>query len=327
MHNNPKRRRISVAHSSVIPIRTPAAMATRAQRREITQALRRRQLPDDPIEKAHAAGVRPYMAPKGNIVLRVHHRRTSVVLVSGAGVVTADGSKYYNLEGVPPPTVYAYEQPLIHGKWVHNFGGGKTLVRRFDSKGKWSITEKGRIPVVLTRYRAGKKARAFWIDDSTTKTIDIPISFAAVAPDGTVRSEDDAALHAAARSQVMAWIRTRSQLNVKTGQLTSGSSDTFPDTLIDTQSTYQDTVPDTESNAGADWWNALEPFSQDWWVWTFGIDVVITMINAYDPAHHGRDSVMDMPLRSIVIPDGCWRAYDLHPGTFENTGIEKGGAI
>ena len=278
MHNNPKRRRISVAQPSVIPIRNPAAMATRAQRREIIQTLRRRrQVPDDvdPIERAHAAGVRPYMAPKGNIVLRVHHRRTSVVLVSGAGVVTADGSKYYNLEGVPPPTVYAYEQPLIHGKWVHNFGGGKTLVRRFDSKGKWSITEKGqayfkynrvkvevRIPVVLARYRAGKKARAFWIDDSTTKTIDIPISFAAVAPDGTVRSEDDAALQAAARSQVMAWIRTRSQLNLKTGQLTGGSSDTFPDTLIDTQSTYQDTVVEPESNTGADWWIALEPFSR-----------------------------------------------------------------
>lgn len=98
-------------------------MSTRAQRREIMNALRRRQVPDaDPIEKAHAAGVRPHMAHKGgNIVLRVQNRRTPVVLVSGAGVVSTDGTKFYKLEGVPPPTVYAYEQPLIHGKWVRKF--------------------------------------------------------------------------------------------------------------------------------------------------------------------------------------------------------------
>jgi hypothetical protein len=48
--------------------------------------------------------------------------------------------------------------------------------------------------------------------------------------------------------------------------------------------------------------------------------VLIIQLNVYDPTHHGHDAVMDMPLRAIAVPDGCWRAYDLHPGTFENTG-------
>ena len=81
---------------------------TRAQRRQTMNELRRRQVPDvDPIEKAHAAGTRPHMAHTkgGNIVLRVQNRRTPVVLVSGAGVVSTDGTKLYKLEGVPPPTV------------------------------------------------------------------------------------------------------------------------------------------------------------------------------------------------------------------------------
>ena len=68
---------------------------------------------------------------------------------------------------------------------------------------------------------------------------------------------------------------------------------------------------------------AVEQESADWWVYfpEIGeIEVVIVQTNSYVPEFHGRDAVMDVPLSSFVVPDACWHAWDLHPGTFDNTG-------
>ncbi len=267
----------------------------------------------DPIERAHTAGVRPRMAKAtSNVVLTVHNRRRPVTLVKADGIVTAEGRRYYELEGISPPSVYAYEQPLIHGKWVRNFDGGKTMVRRFNAQGHWVVTAKGRdyfkfnrtkvvveIPAVLARRRAKNKTKPFWLDRSTTKSFKIPVSMATVAPDGsTVRSEDDAALRETALRQARDWLATRPR---------------FAETM-DTGSADDDTADGS--------WVILDTVSEDYWLLdrTRELLVAVEELNVYDPSHHGADAVMEAPLQAIAVPDGCWRAYDLHPGTFESTG-------
>ena len=46
-------------------------------------------------------------------------------LVSPDGTVSAAGSYYYQQLGIAPPSIFAYEQPLINNSWVKTFGGGK----------------------------------------------------------------------------------------------------------------------------------------------------------------------------------------------------------
>ena len=45
------------------------------------------------------------------------------ILVSADGTVSAAGSYYYQQLGVAPPSIFAYEQPLINNKWVKTFTG------------------------------------------------------------------------------------------------------------------------------------------------------------------------------------------------------------
>ena len=52
--------------------------------------------------------------------------RKRVLLVESDGTVTQEGRHVYRAMGVPPPTIYPYEQPLINGKWVTNFPGAPT---------------------------------------------------------------------------------------------------------------------------------------------------------------------------------------------------------
>ena len=46
-------------------------------------------------------------------------------LVSADGTVSAAGSYYFQQLGVAPPSICAYEQPLINNRWVKPYGGGK----------------------------------------------------------------------------------------------------------------------------------------------------------------------------------------------------------
>ena len=46
-------------------------------------------------------------------------------LVSPDGTVSDAGAYYYQQLGIAPPSIFAYEQPLINNRWVKTFTGGK----------------------------------------------------------------------------------------------------------------------------------------------------------------------------------------------------------
>ena len=46
-------------------------------------------------------------------------------LVSPDGTVSDAGKYYYEQLGIAPPSIFAYEQPLINNRWVRTFNGGK----------------------------------------------------------------------------------------------------------------------------------------------------------------------------------------------------------
>ena len=94
-----------------------------------------------PIDEAVALGIGARLARNKVTTLRLVSGR-SVRLVPPDGVVTPEGKHYYALRGEWPPSTYAYEQPLIDGKWVLDYNGKKTLVRKFVN-GAWQVTRNG----------------------------------------------------------------------------------------------------------------------------------------------------------------------------------------
>ena len=72
-------------------------------------------------------------------------------LVSTDGTVSDAGRYYYEQLGIAAPTIFAYEQPLLHGKWVKTFDGGKKQVQRMGDDG-WEPTAVGLQYFKYNRY-------------------------------------------------------------------------------------------------------------------------------------------------------------------------------
>jgi hypothetical protein len=86
-------------------------------------------------------------------------------LMAADGEATHAGRYYYGtLLGLPIPTLYSYESPLNHDKYVQGFDGSMVLVRRRNAEGVWEPAAAGRnyfryacdeikaqVPVVTTR--------------------------------------------------------------------------------------------------------------------------------------------------------------------------------
>ena len=76
-----------------------------------------------------------------NVTLRLP-TNSSLKLVSADGTVSAEGRSYYDAIGINPPTIFAYEQPLINNKWVNAFAGTAKMVQRMTTDG-WGPTKIG----------------------------------------------------------------------------------------------------------------------------------------------------------------------------------------
>ena len=96
----------------------------------------------DTLIRQAIAGGQESQGYKGNQgrYLVVNGRRRK--LIEASGKVTEAGRIYYEILGIDPPRLYAYEQPLINDKWVMGFSGREILVRR-RVNGAWTITKEG----------------------------------------------------------------------------------------------------------------------------------------------------------------------------------------
>lgn len=65
-----------------------------------------------------------------------------IPLIGSDNRSTAAGKRYFELLGVPPPSLYNYDQPLHNDKWVIGNDGRKILVRK-RPHGEWEITPQG----------------------------------------------------------------------------------------------------------------------------------------------------------------------------------------
>ena len=81
-------------------------------------------------------------------------------LMAADGEATAAGRYYYGtLLGLPIPTLYSYESPLIHDKYVMGHDNSMILVRRKNAEGLWEPTAAGRN---YFRYARATRSRCRW---------------------------------------------------------------------------------------------------------------------------------------------------------------------
>ena len=275
------------------------------------------------IDAAVGSGVLPKLQKTMNVTLKTL-TGGSIRLVSADGTVTPEGQHYYNNAGVAPPSVFAYEQPLESGRWVRGFDGNKKLARKMGSDGHWHPTPIGleyfkynrdeyrvEYPVRLARPKDngkkskdnGKKSKRMgWVLD--TETFDYRQRQNKITEElerftvGQIRESGQLALE----SNKEAHIRDAAHQLIRTMRTIKAK-----DPLTNEEGQYHVVMYDS-------------PF---WYVWdpTRPIMVTAERRHLYDRSSPTADEILQRPMRHFfVVPDGCYRPWDLHPGSLERDG-------
>ena len=254
------------------------------------------------VDAAVASGLLPKLQRNMNVTLKTA-TGGSIKLVSADGSVTAEGKYYYNDAGVDPPSVFAYEQPLEQGKWVKGFDGKKKLVRVMGSDGHWHPTKLGlqyfkynrdeytvEYPVRLARpaYNHSKKNVHEWVLDRQT------FAYMPHGEDFTVGQIKESG-RLALESNKEAHVRNAANQYIQTSQ------------------TIQVTDPETGEEGP---YHVVVYDSPLLYVWdpTRPIRVTVARRHVYNQSRPTADEILERPLRHFfVVPDGCYRPWDLHP--------------
>ena len=264
------------------------------------------------IDRAINAGTVGRVQRNMNVTLQLASGG-SVRLVSADGVPTREGIYYYAKLGIEPPSVFAYEQGLENGRWVKAFGREpKKLVRRMTADG-WQITKIGqqyfkynrdtyevRFPTRLAIPTANSKR---WTLDAETFEYKIgnmeeftvgKLKQGVTNRIGLSLLASDAEREQHVRDAAIAWIRKQSKIRAR--DLLTGEDGDYHVVLFDSPRNY---------------------------VWDESREIRITRKreNVYDRSNPTTDEILERPLRQFfVVPDGCYRPWDLHPMSLVKNG-------
>ena len=260
------------------------------------------------IDRAIEAGTVARLQKNMNVTIKVF-TGASIRLVSADGTVSPEGRHYYSKLGVEPPSIFPYEQGLEMGKWIKGFDGKKKMVRRMGSDGTWRPTKIGiqyfkynrdeyqiEYPTRKARPIGKKKGvREQWQFDRDTfeyETGGVPMTVGQMKGLSLLATDADKEAHARAAAQT--WIETRQTISV-----------------ID---------PSTGEEAE---YHIVKYDSPCYYVWDPTSPIRITSVrrNIYDRSKPSSDEILQRPLRNFfVIPDGCYRPWDLHPLSLVKSG-------
>ena len=288
-------------------VRTGSARRAMSADQALTRAQERK---NSKIDAAITAGRVAQLQKSMNVTLKLT-TGGSVRLVSADGTVSAEGRHYYGKLGVEPPSIFPYEQPLERGMWIKPFVGKKKLVQRMGVDG-WVPTAIGlqyfkynrdeyeiEYPTRVARPigNENRPGRREWQLDQETFTY-TPRSeptewgWEPMPPltVGQMRGRllaTDAGKKAHARDAAVAWIQRRQiikAIDPSTGE----------------QGEYHAVLEDSPK------WYVYDP--------TRPIRVTNVRTHVYDRSNPSSDEILQRPLRNFfVVPDGCYRPWDLHP--------------
>lgn len=265
------------------------------------------------INAAIAAGNVAQLQNKSMKVTLRLPTNSSVKLVDADGTVSDAGRHYYQKLGIAAPTIFAYEQPLENGKWVRAFDGKKKEVQRMTSDG-WKPTKIGieyfkynrhafriEYPVRMARpignkRKAGERDRWQFVQDDEgdeyQQSGDNDITVGQLKINMMTATDTEKENHA--REAAQRYISTRPTITVR-------------DPSTGEEASYHIVVYDS-------------PF---WYVWDPTRPIRITLVrkHVYDRSTPTADEILQRPLQNFfVVPDDCYRPWDLHPESLVKNG-------
>ena len=273
------------------------------------------------LSRAFDVGSQPEQNRNNAIVVTAPNRK-KFSLITKDGQVTAAGKYWYeNLNNVPAPTLYRYEQPLINETHVKRFDGSDIKVRNWNkTEGNWAIT--------AARRNYFKYNRSEFI-------VDIPYVRAA---------QIDADVHRikrpSYRRDLDTWykplidydigdpgmpmpVTTGSVRQATRGSMRPRNLQASPEQqkqeVIESAKKILEKRPRVMGDDGIVYVKILEE-SESVVLWDQTRELIVheQRVNFWDDQPPSTETILGRPLRNFAIPDGMYRSWELHPDTFKS---------
>ena len=289
---------------------------------------------DTLIRQAIAGGQESqgYKGSQGRYLV-VNGRRRK--LIEASGKVTEAGRIYYEILGIDPPRLYAYEQPLINDKWVMGFSGREILVRR-RVNGAWTITKEGEnyfrfnrdeflleVPyVVLIPFELGEDAaeppfpeREGVLNIMATEHPPTNATQRArmyVPLDSTHPHDPMYGIEGIMRVGKVRQARERGRPLAATIEAQEEELKAAATTLLRANTTI------FNRETGNVWQEVVFKYDR-YWVWdeTRPFQISARRTNVYDEDPPTTEVILRRPLASRAVPDGFFRPWELHEDVFK----------
>jgi hypothetical protein len=289
---------------------------------------------DTLIRQAIAGGQESqgYKGSQGRYLV-VNGRRRK--LIEASGKVTEAGRIYYEILGIDPPRLYAYEQPLIDDKWVMGFSGREILVRR-RVNGAWTITKEGEnyfrfnrdeflleVPyVVLIPFERDEDEEPPYPEREGVTNItatehqprDATQRARMYTPLDTSREDDPmSGIEGIMRVGKVRQSRERGRPLAATIEAQEEELKAAATTLLRENTTI------FNRETGNVWQEVVFRYDR-YWVWdeTRPFRISARRTNVYDEDPPTTEVILKRPLASRAVPDGFFRPWELHEDVFKN---------
>ena len=274
------------------------------------------------LDGAFQAGSQPSQLQNLNIVIRTPNRKRHT-LVTKEGQVTEAGRYWYEqLNQVPAPTIYRYEQPLIEETHVRAWDGRQIRVRTKNRDNTWTITAAGRnyfrynrtefivgVPVLMAEQKVDYYGEPIYKIKRPTLQRDIDTWYKTIKDDWVEPARKIVITAGSVRQATRGLIRPRNL---------EASPEQQKQEVVESVRVVLDDRPQIDGDDGVHY-RLVYIESNILWLWDESRDFKVhhQRINFYDDQPPSTETFLERPLRSFAIPDGMYRSWDLHPDSFK----------
>ena len=222
-----------------------------------------------------------------------------VQLLRADGTATPAGAFYYeDLLNIERPKLYAYESPLIDGKWVQAFDGSRVLVRRKKADGTWEATKQGE-----QYFRHAKDEWIVHVHERPFHRTEnhVRMDYAVTVPLN--------------QSFTVPYLTSPTAARRYGALATDAAKKAF---VRDAALAYMETLELVVDKDGRPW--RVVVYQSIAWVWDpdLGMEYSIRRTTYREEGAPSTETILNRPLRARCVPDACWRPWDLHPNCLQD---------
>lgn len=288
------------------------------------QAIRNRASMQASLLDAIGRGTRPqrYQASVGQFIRLADGR--PVRLMTPDNKMTSAGTMYWRLAGIPPPSLYNYDQPIYGDGWVRAYDGTPIKVSERMADGSRRITKKGEGYFRFNRAEYQVKVPYIKHFNRPRPRIARPIGAAVADWYLPLQNWFDGSLQGDPLPTSVAHVREARERGRHLQATPAQQLEEIRQSALAMLRDPARAPPEQRSHyrriqIEGTWYTELGVESEFKYLWDETRPLLIDQrrTSFWDDRRPTTEVILDRPLQAWALPDGMWRPFDMHPDTFK----------